>query len=170
MRVGEKVGYTCLRTGKCCSSGPNVSLTIYDVCRISRFLNTSWREVAGRYIYVVVADYVPVVLLRGENNKCVFLKRVEGIPTCSIYPARPMRCRLYPFIPVSPTNESTLEVSTKCPGVGKGSPKDPPWEDLKEYLSEVRRHYSLINELIFVKGLEPVRALETALDLVCSPG
>lgn len=170
IKRGEKVNYTCLRSGKCCSSGPNVTLTVYDVCRIARFLNTSWREIAGRYVYVVVADYIPVILLRGINSRCVFLKTINGVPTCTIYPARPMRCRLYPFIPVSPTDKSTLELSTRCPGVGKGPLQDPPWSELEEYLVEVRKHYSTIYNLVFEKGLEPVKALEKALDDICGLG
>ena len=165
---GQRVNFTCVRCGKCCSSGPNVALTIFDACRIARFLNKNWRELIGRGFYAIIADYIPILVLQGVNDKCVFLKTVNGLPTCTIYPARPMRCRLYPFIPVSPTKETVLELSTRCPGLGKGSPSDPPWADLKYYLVEVREHYALIYDMIFNKGLDPVEALEKALDIVCS--
>lgn len=165
---GEKVKFTCLRCGKCCSSGPNVSLTVSDICRIARYLGISWRELAGKYIYAIIADYVPVVVLKGINNKCAFLKYVNNTPTCTIYPARPMRCRLYPFLPIAPGETSKLEVSARCPGVGRGDLEEPPWTTLEEYLEEVRNHYKSLYELIFVKGLDPLSALETLLDTTCS--
>lgn len=164
---GQKVNYVCIRCGRCCSSGPNVALTVFDVCRIARFLNTNWRELVGKGFYAIIADYIPVIILQGLNNRCVFLRYFESLPTCAIYPARPMRCRLYPFIPIAPTNESTLELSTRCPGVGRGPLSDPPWDDLKQYLNEVRKHYALIYDLVFSKGFDPLKALESTLDMAC---
>lgn len=168
VKKGEKVRYGCLRSGTCCSSGPNVSLTVCDICRIARYLGVGWRDLAGRYIYVVVADYFPIPVLRGVAGKCVFLARERGLPACSIYPARPMRCRLFPFVPVSPSVADKLEVSPICPGVGKGEEADPPWDVLEDYLEEVKFHYSSLFKLIFNEGREPVQALEELLDSVCS--
>jgi Fe-S-cluster containining protein len=127
----------------------------------------SWRELVGKYIYAMIADYVPVVVIRGINSKCVFLKYVNNTPTCTIYPARPMRCRLYPFLPIAPGETSRLEISSKCPGVGRGEYEDPPWSDLEAYLGEVKDHYRKLYDLIFTRNLEPVKALERALDEAC---
>jgi len=168
IRRGEKLNFTCIRCGRCCSSGPNVSLTVSDICRIARYLGVTWRELVGKYIYAIIADYVPVVVLRGVNNRCAFLKYVNNTPTCTIYPARPMRCRLYPFLPVAPGENSKLEISARCPGVGKGDLVEPLWSDLELYLEEVKSHYRELYELIFVKGLEPLTALETLLDKLCT--
>lgn len=165
---GLKVKFTCLRCGECCSSGPNVSLTVSDICRIANYLGVSWRDLVGKYIYAIIADYVPIVVLRGINNKCIFLKYVNNTQTCIIYPARPMRCKLYPFLPIALRESSRLEISSKCPGIGKGDLIDPPWSDLEAYLSEVKEHYRVLYDLIFIKGLEPVEALEKALDNACS--
>ena len=167
VKRGDKLRYSCIRSGRCCSSGPNVALTVYDICKIAKYLNVNWRDLAGKYIYVVLADYIPVALLRGINNKCIFLKMREK-PTCMIYPARPARCRLYPFIPISPTESSELEVSVKCPGVGVGELNDPPWSDLDRYLSEVVDHYTRLHRLIFIDKYEPLRAFEALLDEVCN--
>ncbi|MGC8983182.1 MAG: YkgJ family cysteine cluster protein [Desulfurococcaceae archaeon] len=167
VKLGERLAYTCIRCGKCCSSGPNVSLTVFDVCRIAKYLGAPWRELAGKSFYVVIADYVPVIVLRGIGGRCVFLKYVNNLPTCTVYPARPARCRLYPFIPIAPRVEDSLEVSSACPGVGRGELAEPPWDDLKEYLSEVRKHYELLYKHIFEEGYEPLSALEKALDQAC---
>lgn len=172
IRKGERIRFKCIRSGTCCTSGPNVSLTSFDLCRISRYLKKPWRELVGRYVNIIIADYYPVITLKSIGlNVCVFLEysEVDGtyIPSCSIYPARPMRCRLFPFIPVSPGNSNAVYVSTICPGVGKGSEVEPPWSTLEQYLSEVRRHYELLHELIFDKGYEPEKAIEEILDRVC---
>lgn len=165
---GEKTRFSCTRCGLCCSSGPNVVLTVYDVCRIAKYMGVKWRDLVGKYIYAVVADYVPVIVLRGLGDKCVFLKTQSRLTTCSIYPARPMRCRLYPFLPIAPRESNKLEVSSRCPGVKTGNLVEPPWSDLENYLQEVREHYRELYNLIFEQGLEPVRALEHMLDYVCT--
>lgn len=167
VKRGERLTFTCTRCGKCCSSGPNVTLTAMDVCRIAKYFNTSWRELAGKYLYVIIADYTPVIVLRGINDKCVFLKTQGKITACSIYPARPMRCRLYPFIPIAPGKLGELEVSSRCPGVGVGELSDPPWGDLEEYMREVREHYTRLYDLIFNRGYDPLSALEITLSEVC---
>lgn len=165
---GVDTRYSCIRCGKCCSSGPNVALTVFDVCRLARYLNKPWRDLAGKFFYVIIADYIPIAILRGLNDKCVFLK-VEGmVTTCTVYPARPFRCRLYPFIPISPIESSKLEVSSRCPGVGRGDLTSPPWGDLDVYLDEVRKHYAELFQAIFRDGYEPIRALEATLDRVCA--
>ncbi|WP_440059167.1 YkgJ family cysteine cluster protein [Thermogladius sp. 4427co] len=168
LSVGNKVRFKCGRSGVCCSSGPNVSLTIYDICRISRFLGVDWREIAGKYFYVVIADYMPIPVLRGIDNRCVFLELKNNIPSCKIYRARPMRCRLFPFLPVSPGDPTRVHVSKICPSIGKGPLIDPPWNLLKFYYDEVKKHYRILNELVMEKGLDPLEALEKAIDMACS--
>lgn len=165
---GEKIKFFCTRCGRCCCSGPNVALTAHDICKIAKYLNTNWRDLAGKYFYVVIADQIPVAVLRGIGGKCVFLKFHGKLATCVIYPVRPARCRLYPFIPISPGESKKLEVSSKCPGVEIGDVIDPPWEELGVYIKEVREHYTTLFEYIFVKNNEPLRALEDLLDHMCS--
>lgn len=165
---GERVRYRCIRSGTCCRSGPNVALTAFDICRIARFLNTEWRSLRGRFIYVVIADQIPIPVLRGISDRCVFLKTENSVPSCSIYPARPMRCRLFPFIPVSPSIRDKMYVSRICPGVGVGEESEPPWGDLEKFSDESTTHYKLLYEYIFNKGYEPLQALEAVIDEVCS--
>lgn len=165
---GEKIKYKCIRSGVCCSSGPNVALTAFDICRIARFLNTEWRNLVGKYIYAVIADHIPIPMLRGINNRCIFLTVRNNIPACSIYPARPRRCRLFPFIPISPSIRDRMYVSRICPGVGSGEEGEPPWDELEKYSEEVSTHYRLLYEYIFHKGYEPLNALEAVIDYVCS--
>lgn len=163
------VRYRCIRCGRCCTSGPNVALTAFDICRIAGFLKTNWRTLIGRYIYAVIADHVPIPLLRGIGDKCVFLKYEGKTPVCSIYPARPMRCRLFPFIPISPTSRDKLEVSSLCPGIGRGD-EEPPFNVLDDYVKEVTYHYEELFKLIFHEKLDPLEALEKLIEMLCVSG
>ncbi len=165
---GDRVRFMCQRSGRCCTSGPNVALTAYDVCRIARYMGFDWRELRGRYILAIIADMYAIPVLRGMGDGvCAFLEYRNGVPTCRIYPARPLRCRLYPFQPVSPGNPDIVRVDTYCPGVGKGPEIEPPWRLLEQYYREARMHYERLHRLIFDDGLEPLEALEKLIDEVC---
>ncbi len=131
-------------------------------------MGINWRELRGRYVIAIIADMYAIPVLRGMGDGvCAFLEHRNGLPTCRIYPARPLRCRLYPFQPVSPGNPDIIRVDTYCPGVGKGPLIEPPWKLLEQYYWEVRKHYERLHELIFYKGLEPLEALEKLIDEVC---
>jgi len=161
---GENVRALCLRCGRCCH-GPNVSLTAFDVCRIANFLNVHWRDLRGKYIIAVIADMIAIPILRDIGKTCVFLKMGER-PSCTIYPARPMKCRLYPFIPYSPGRTNIINLDKCCQGVGVGDPMEPPWKLIESYYLEVKYHYSKLYQLIFSEGYDPLSALEALLDEV----
>jgi Fe-S-cluster containining protein len=165
LRLGEKARFKCLRCGKCCGSGPNVGLTAFDILRIARFLNVDWRELKGRYIVAVIADMVAIPSLRGKiNGECIFLEHVNGKPSCSIYPARPMRCRLYPFMPYSPSDIKTIYLDTCCSGINAEKEVDPPWDCLREYCLEIKLHYDRLYSLTFQEGCDPLEALEKTIE------
>ena len=163
---GEKIRVTCLRCGRCCH-GPNVSLTAFDICRVANFLGVDWRELRGRYVKAVIADVVPIPVLQSVNGVCAFLV-MRDEPTCTIYPARPMRCRLYPFLSYSPARPDLIYLDECCGGVGIGEPEDPPWTLLSQYHVELKLHYTKLYQLIFEGGYEPLQALESLIDEVCA--
>lgn len=161
---GEKVKVTCLRCGRCCH-GPNVSLTVFDVCRMARFMRLNWRDLRGRYVKAIIADMIAIPVLQSINNVCVFLE-IDEKPTCTIYPARPMKCRLYPFLIHSPSQVDIICLDECCKGVGEGDPIDPPWSLLEQYCSEIKLHYAKLYQLVFEEGYEPLQALEKLIDEV----
>jgi Fe-S-cluster containining protein len=56
-------------------------------------------------------------LRRTPNNECHFLSE-SG---CSIHPAKPTQCRLYPFWPELVENREAWQQEREvCPGIGKG--------------------------------------------------
>ncbi|MEM1742029.1 MAG: YkgJ family cysteine cluster protein [Desulfurococcaceae archaeon] len=168
LKRGDRIRFTCIRCGRCCSTGPNVALTIFDICRIAKYLNMEWRDLRGKYVYLYVADVIPIPVIRGLGDKCVFLVFNDVLPECSIYPVRPMRCRLYPFLPVSPGDKNKLSYDKYCLGIGEGFEIEPPWEILEKYYDELKLQYSLIYDYVFNKGYEPVNAIEEILDKTCS--
>ncbi len=154
--------FKCTRCAKCCSTGPNVALTVFDVIRLAEYLNKHWRTVITDYMKVIIGDMVPFIALRGENN-CIFLRYVNGIPHCEVYPARPLRCRLYPLHLTSPSSR-ILDLDLWCPGVNHGNTIYPPRKLIEHYSWEVKEHYFKIMDLVLNKGFPPLRALEKVLD------
>jgi len=154
-----------LRCGRCCSSGPNVGLTAFDVCRIACFLDLDWRELKGKYMIAVIADMIAIPTLRDKGGgRCVFLEFAGEHSSCSIYPVRPMRCRLYPFIPSSPSKRGLIYMDRCCPGLNAGINTEPPWSLLEDCYFEAKFHYSRLHNLIFQEGYEPLDALEKIIE------
>jgi Fe-S-cluster containining protein len=132
---------------------------------MARFLRMEWRIFLKNYVKVIIADLVPHMLLRGDSRgRCLFLAaRHDGTTLCVIYPARPMRCRLYPML-VESLRPRRLYLDPRSPGVGQGPEKPFPEKLVEHYIAERRRHYQLLYKLIVDEGLEPLEALYRALE------
>jgi len=76
LSFGDKVRFKCLRCGRCCSSGPNVGLTAFDICRIARFLDLDWRELKGKYVIAVIADMIAIPTLRDKGRREMRIPRI----------------------------------------------------------------------------------------------
>jgi Fe-S-cluster containining protein len=113
----RRIGFSCLRCGACCRSGPEDSGLVFvsrdEVEALVASGAGPWDEVAAPY-----PDFIPwgngasVTLgwcLRHEDGRCRLLSE-QG---CTRYPARPWICRTYPFALV----DGELTVSD-CPGLG----------------------------------------------------
>lgn len=79
--------YTCHACSKCCvdkviRTGP------YETLRLAEHLQLSTTELLARY-----TEAGGTVLQTKDDNSCVFLH--DG--HCSVHPARPLACRLYPL-------------------------------------------------------------------------
>lgn len=165
VKPGQPIRFRCTRCGRCCSGGPNVALTVYDVVRMARFLRMHWKQFLRGYVKVIIADLIPHMLLKGdERGRCLFLAtRHDGTTLCVIYPARPMRCRLYPLL-VESLQPKTLYLDPRSPGVGQGPPRPQPERLIRQYIEERRRHYRIIHQLVVEQGLPPLQALYKALE------
>ena len=164
----ESFAFSCRRCALCCSTGPNVSLTVFDVVRLARHLNVNPIVFLRVYTKVIVADYIPVIVLQGDHKgRCVFLGLDRKTAYCKVYECRPMRCRLYPLKPVSPASR-LLELDGKCPGWHKSQAGSTlvALEEYTRYASEVKEHYRMLWYRIFEAGEDPITALYKVVRLV----
>ena len=99
---------------KCCEVTGFVYLSETDLEKAARYLGLSKAEFEARY----VIRYRRILRFRKpRGGQCHFLTS-EG---CSIHPAKPTQCRLYPFWPELVENRKAwLRESQNCPGIGRG--------------------------------------------------
>lgn len=111
--------FSCTRCSRCCRHTPGyVFLSAQDLERISRALGVDAAEVRRRYCRPVrVGGFTRVSLQEKPNLDCIFWDR-KG---CSIYAARPLQCRSFPFWSANlASRESWEEQAAACPGIGSG--------------------------------------------------
>ena len=119
MFYDKGLSFECQRCLYCCSAEPGyVFLTQKDIDNAASFLGMD----ADRFIevycrYVDYGSYLMVSLKEKSNYDCIFLSE-SG---CSIYQARPVQCRTYPFWKSNLESEAAWKnESGSCPGIGKG--------------------------------------------------
>lgn len=87
-----------------------------DVRRIAAHLGLSEAGVRSRHL-AASGDR----LAEGLGHRCVFLVD-GGEATCGIYPARPERCRTWPFWPeLAESREELAAACRVCPGIARDS-------------------------------------------------
>jgi hypothetical protein len=91
-----------------------VHLTEEDIGQAAEFLGVSKKKFEKRFIYRTKNTRR---LRTPRDSECIFL----GEGGCSIYPARPTQCRLFPFWPELVENKKEWhKAAAGCPGIGKG--------------------------------------------------
>ena len=102
--------FSCTQCGKCCTGEPGiVRATPTEIARIE--------QLTGRER----ADFSDPAskgyrLKERPNGECIFFEN-----GCSIYKARPLQCRTYPFWFENVRSERAWEQACKdCPGIGEG--------------------------------------------------
>ena len=170
-KVSSSFKFRCTRCGLCCSGGPNVSITVFDAVRIASFLKIEPKVFIENYTNIIIADIIPVLALKGDKDgHCLFLYRdVSGKASCAIYPARPLRCRLYPLL-VEGLSFNQVYIDPKSPGVGQGFERPLPNRLIELYIEERLTHYRLLLDLLLNRGLNPVDAIYEAFHLILKRG
>lgn len=98
----------------CCQRKGFVYLTEDDVARVAKFLGVTAAIFEKRYIYRT-KNLRRLRIPRG--GQCRFL-RTDG---CSIHPAKPTQCRIFPFWPeLTGSSRQWRRTAAWCPGIGKG--------------------------------------------------
>ncbi len=101
--------------------------------------------------------------LEGVEGTCAFFNKDQD-PHCAIFPNRPLRCRLYPYLPIVEKNRITIVLepflsrykkSMPCYGVGKGSDISTDIESLsREFIALIVREYPFLLELYAMDDVE----------------
>lgn len=141
MKPGRKpskragVRFECQRCGMCCHTRGEagfVVLTDEDQRRLARHFGLSLSAFRRAY----TARLGELVHLKEEAGRSACLLLEGG--RCSVYLARPLQCRTWPFWPehLEP-GAFEREVASFCPGAGRGEAWDPAVVD--RIASEQRR-------------------------------
>jgi Fe-S-cluster containining protein len=113
--MAEGFRFTC-QPGciECCTQKGFVYLTETDLRRAAAFLHLSPAQFERRYVYRT-RHKLRLRVPRGST--CSFLQD-HG---CSIHPAKPTQCRVFPFWPELVDNRREWRKTAKyCPGIGEG--------------------------------------------------
>ena len=112
------IKFKCQGSSNCCVSRGSygfVYLSKKDLIKIAKYLNVSINLFKKKY-----CQYSDGYLHLKEiniNGNCQFLENKK----CSIYTARPMQCRTWPFWKENMnTKKWNNELINFCPGIGKG--------------------------------------------------
>ncbi|MBS1857561.1 MAG: YkgJ family cysteine cluster protein [Acidobacteria bacterium] len=99
----------------CCRQKGFVYLTEEDIVRAATFLGMDPAGFERRYVY---RTRNRMRLRVPRESTCYFL----GENGCSIHPAKPTQCRIFPFWPelVASRREWLKVARSYCPGIGQG--------------------------------------------------
>ncbi|MHC4778394.1 MAG: YkgJ family cysteine cluster protein [Planctomycetota bacterium] len=118
----DGIRFCCRGCGGCCIDRGDyayVFLNVGEEKSLARALNLDVDEFVGKYT-TEVDGYIALV---NRGKACVFLDGEKG---CSVYSARPLQCRTWPFWPECLEKRVwRAEVAPHCPGIGRGRKYSP---------------------------------------------
>ncbi|MHB0896503.1 MAG: YkgJ family cysteine cluster protein [Spirochaetales bacterium] len=112
--------FECAQCSFCCTGSPGrVWLSHVDIEGLCAFLGLAFEDFAERFcVFVEVEGGRALSLIEKKGYDCVFLENGK----CSVYRARPIQCRTYPFWEeILKSEKSWNEEAAYCPGIGKGA-------------------------------------------------
>ncbi len=136
----EGASFRCLGTecGDCCSGkrGPGaVWLSDEDVKQLAEHLGLSPHKLRRRYLRRLNGR---ASLRERANFDCIFHRPGRG---CSIYDARPLQCRTYPFWGRIVVSRRTWEIEAEiCPGIDHDDTRHSGDEIRRQLTLDARRH------------------------------
>jgi Fe-S-cluster containining protein len=99
---------------ECCRQKGFVYLTPEDLMRMAEFTGMTAKAFEKKYVYRTSRQ---MRLRVPQEATCPFLD--EG--GCSIHPAKPTQCRIFPFWPeLLESRREWKKAARYCPGIGKG--------------------------------------------------
>ncbi len=112
----DGLAFECTRCGACCTGAPGyVWVDAEEIGALAAFRGETVDQFSRKYVRQVGAR---LSLIEKPGGDCVFWDRKSG---CTVYPARPVQCRTWPFWSENiETPEAWNEVTGVCPGSGRG--------------------------------------------------
>jgi Fe-S-cluster containining protein len=113
--MAQGLRFECQRgCTECCRQRGFVYLTEQDLLRAAAFLGITAEAFERKYVYRTRRR---LRLRVPREAHCHFLN-AEG---CSIHPAKPTQCRIFPFWPeLVESRREWHKAAAYCPGIGKG--------------------------------------------------
>lgn len=110
--------FACTRCGSCCTGAAGYTwVSASDVDRLAVSVGLSIDDFGRRYLRRVGERYA--LLEDRETGDCVLLAGRD----CSVYAARPLQCRRYPFWPRNlESRRAWAAASRECEGIGGEAP------------------------------------------------
>lgn len=100
--------------GHCCSGeSGNIFVSRAEAEALAAFLNLELGEFAERYLEKRGYRYSLIERRVGQEHDCIFFDR--SFKGCSVYAARPLQCRTFPFWDYFKSHPEALR--EECPGV-----------------------------------------------------
>jgi len=112
----DGLAFTCTRCGACCTGAPGyVWVSTEEIQDLARFRGESVDQFSRKFVRQVGDRYS---LVERPGGDCIFWDSKTG---CTVYAARPVQCRTWPFWPENvDTPEDWQHVTKICPGSGQG--------------------------------------------------
>jgi Fe-S-cluster containining protein len=113
------VRFQCIKCGICCGDTKEKNRHILLLKAEAEQIATTTSQPTSAFT-VKIKDKAPYSheMKKTEEGKCVFLEN----NCCTIYTARPLICRFYPFeLKTAHDGKHTFLYTTECPGINKGS-------------------------------------------------
>ncbi|AHC15142.1 YkgJ family cysteine cluster protein [Salinispira pacifica] len=114
------VNFSCTRCSRCCRHDSGyVFLSEDDIRTLRHHLSLSRKDFIQQYCTVVDFSVAKRVSLKEQENfDCIFWK--DG--GCSVYEARPLQCRAYPFWERHMESKKDWDaLEHECPGINAGA-------------------------------------------------
>lgn len=113
---GEGLPFACRGCGRCCRGpGGYVWVEPEEVPRLAETTGMTVDAFGKRYLR---RRGMRLALVDGASGDCVFL---DEAGRCTVYSARPVQCRTYPWWPeIVRCRESWEMEKETCPGIGRG--------------------------------------------------
>ncbi len=112
----DGLAFTCTQCGACCTGAPGyVWVDDEEIARLAEFRGESVEAFGLRFLRRV-GDRIS--LIERPGGDCIFWDKQAG---CTVYQARPVQCRTWPFWPENIESPEAWEhVTAVCPGSGRG--------------------------------------------------